>query len=140
MFVYKHTITVNQVNYLRSSIGFTQIHKDQVLAGLKGSALIVSVYKEDSIIGMARLIWDGGTVASIHDVIVLNSYRHHSIEEKMISKMIAFLKSNLKPGYGIQIDVKVWSHQYVLYENLDFMVSLDHKRGKAMHKCINMFE
>ncbi|MEJ6952283.1 hypothetical protein [Natronospora cellulosivora (SeqCode)] len=37
---YKNEITANEVNSIRSSIGFRQIHPEQVKAGLDGSAFI----------------------------------------------------------------------------------------------------
>ena len=92
MITYENIITADKVNFIRASVGFRQIHPEQVQAGLNGSAFVVSAYDQDKIIGMARLIWDGGSVGLIHDVLVLPKYRIHGIESEMISRILAFLR------------------------------------------------
>lgn len=57
---YKNTISAEEVNFLRASVGFRQILPAQINAGLNGSALIAAAYDQSKIVGMARLIWDGG--------------------------------------------------------------------------------
>ena len=58
---YTNTITADEVNAIRASVGFRQIHPEQVQAGLDGSTFIVAAREGDKIAGMARLIWDGGS-------------------------------------------------------------------------------
>jgi hypothetical protein len=39
---YTNTITADEVNSIRSSVGFRQIHPEQVKAGIDGSTVIVA--------------------------------------------------------------------------------------------------
>ncbi|MDE6596289.1 MAG: GNAT family N-acetyltransferase [Oscillospiraceae bacterium] len=133
---YKNTVSAEEVNFLRASVGFRQILPEQLNAGLNGSALVVSAYDKSQIVGMARLIWDGGIVALITDVLVLPEYKMHGIEEEMITQLLDFLRSKLKAGFGIQVDVKAWDNQEKLYENLGFQLSAHERRGVPMHICL----
>lgn len=133
---YKNTISAEEVNFLRASVGFRQILPEQLNAGLNGSALIVSVCDQLQIVGMARLIWDGSIVALITDVLVLPEYKMRGIEEEMITQLLDFLRSKLKAGFGIQVDVKAWNNQGKFYENLGFQLSTRESRGVPMHICL----
>jgi GNAT superfamily N-acetyltransferase len=133
---YTNTITVDEVNSIRASVGFRQIHPEQVKASLDGSAVIVAVYDQDKTVGMARLIWDGGSVAFIQDILVVPEYQMQGIETEMITRIFDFLRAKLKPGFGIQVDVKAWNNQEQFYESIGFQVSTPQRRGIPMHICL----
>ncbi|MDE5992188.1 MAG: GNAT family N-acetyltransferase [Oscillospiraceae bacterium] len=133
---YKNTVSAEEVNFLRASVGFRQIPPEQIGAGLDGSALVVSAYDQSRIVGMARLIWDGGMVALITDVLVLPEYKTHGVEQELITRLLDFLRSKLKPGFGIQVDVKVWNDREAFYESLGFQPSTRERRGTPMHICL----
>ena len=134
--VYKNTVSAEEVNFLRKSVGFRQILPEQIGAGLNGSALVVSAYDRSQIVGMARLIWDGGMAALITDVLVLPEYRMQGVEQELVTRLLDFLRSKLKPGFGIQADVKVWDNREAFYESLGFQLSTQECRGVPMHICL----
>lgn len=133
---YKNTISAEEVNFLRESAGFRQILPQQIKAGLDGSALIAAAYDQDRVVGAARLIWDGGIAALIPNVIVLPEYKMRGIEEKLITRLLDFLRGKLEPGFGIQVDVRVWDNNEALYEGLGFRLSTFECRGTPMHICL----
>ncbi len=133
---YRNSITSEEYNSIRSSVGFRQSHPEQVKAGLDGSAIIISAYDHDKVVGMARLIWDGGGVALLDDILVIPEYHLKGVENEMINRILDFLKDKLKPGFGIQVDVKVWSNQESMYEKLGFQESTPQRRGVSMHTCL----
>ena len=134
--IYKNAVSADEVNYLRASVGFRQILPEQINAGLNGSALIVAACEQERVVGMSRLIWDGGMVALITDVLVLPEYQMKGIEREMITRLLDFLRSKLKPGFGIQVDVRVWNRQEALYESLGFQISKQEQRGVPMQICL----
>lgn len=133
---YKNTITAENANLIRAAVGFRKIHPEQLKAGLEGSAFITAAYEGDVAVGMARLIWDGGAVALIHDIIVMPEYRGRGIEAEMTGQIFDFLRSELKPGFGIQVDIRAWGECAELYEKLGFRVSTVERRGVPMHICL----
>lgn len=133
---YKNTISAEEVNLLRASIGFRQILPEQISAGLNGSALIAVAYDQCRIVGMARLIWDGGFVALIPDVLVLPEYKMQGVERELITRLLDFLQSKLEPGFGIQVDIKAWDQRETFYEELGFQLSTYELRGIPMHICL----
>lgn len=133
---YTNTITANEVNSICASVGFRKIHPEQVESGLDRSTVIVAAYDHDKAVGMSRLIWDGGTVALIKDILIVPEYQMHGIETEMITRIFNFLRAKLKPGCGIQVDVYVWNNQEQFYEELGFQVSTPQRRGVPMHICL----
>lgn len=133
---YTNKITADEVNSIRSSVGFRRIHPEQVQSSLDGSAIIVAAYDHGKAIGMSRLIWDGGTVALIKDILIVPEYKAKGIDTEMISEIFNFLRAKLKPGFGIQVDVNVWNNQEQFYESLGFQVSTPQRRGVPMYICL----
>ncbi len=133
---YKNTVTAESANLIRAAVGFRKIHPEQLRASLDGSAFITAAYDGDMAVGMARLIWDGGSVALIHDIIVMPEYRGQGIEAEMTGQIFEFLRSKLKPGFGIQVDIRAWGDCAELYEGLGFLVSTPERRGVPMHICL----
>ena len=133
---YRNSITPEDVNFLRKGVGFRQIDPEQLSAGLNGSALVVSAYDRDSVVGMARLIWDGGIVALLTDLLVLPEYQAQPALRDMVLQILSYLKGKLKPGFGIQVDVHAWEQQEVLFQELGFEASATERRGVPMHICL----
>lgn len=132
---YRNTITVKEVNQLRKSVGFRQLNEEQLKRSLEGSAFIVSAY-DDIAVGMARLIWDTGSTGMITDLLVHKEYRNKDIEERLITMILEFLKEQLKPGFGIQIDIKGWDSHLEALRTIGFIESSVEKRGHSMHICL----
>lgn len=133
---YKNSITADEINSLRASVGFRQIDQEQLNAGLEGSKFVTAAYDNDKAVGMARLIWDGGGVALLTDVIVSPEYQSQSIEKELVEQALDYLRGKLRPGFGIQVDVRAWERQELIYQDLGFEVSTQERRGTPMQICL----
>ena len=128
-FVYKNIITVDEVNDIRKSMGWRQDNPEQLQVALERSELVVAAYDKSKAIGMARLIWDGGGEASISNILIMSEYRNKGVESELITYILDFLRDKLKPGFGIQVDIRAFGEQESLYENLGFQISTAERRG-----------
>ena len=132
---YKNTITADEVNAIRKSMGWRQIHPEQQQANIDGNTLIVSAYEKENAVAMAGLRWNGGSFANLN--IILNpAHQDKGIEHEFVRRIFDFLRGKLKPGYGIQVDINVRSGQEALYENLGFAVSTAENSGVPMRVCL----
>jgi GNAT superfamily N-acetyltransferase len=129
---YTNTISAEDYNTLRESAGWPRIHSEQATAGIYGSALVVAAKDDDRTVGTARLIWDGGYAALIKDVLVLPEYQGRGIGSEMMNRIMSFLKSKLKPGFGIQIDLMAATDKEPFYEKLGFVSRPRDNRGAGM--------
>ncbi len=133
---YTNSISTDEFNYIRASVGFSQFHPEQAKAEIEGSTLIIAAYEKDKIIGMTSLLWSGGVGASMY-VFVIPEYKLNGIEDEMFKRTFNYLQDKLKPGFGIQVDINAFNkNQLELYENLGFKISTAEQRGVPMHICL----
>jgi len=134
---YKTGISADEVNALRKAMGWRRLLPEQLSASLKGSALVMAAYAEDTAIGMARLVWDGGVMAAIPGILIHPQYENHGVEKELVIQVLNYLRGKLKPGFGIQVDIKAFGNQERLYENIGFQESTVEQRGMPMHICLS---
>lgn len=125
---YKNTITVEEINAIRKSIGWRQQHPDQLQEQLDSVDLIIAAYAEDTAVGVA--IGQGY-------ILIMPEYQYQGIENEFMKRIIDHTRSKLKPGYGTQIDIRAFGDkQIALYESLGFQISTAEQRGVPMHICV----
>ena len=125
-------VSVEDYALLRASAGWRAIHPEQAKAGIDGSAFVVAAKDGEKTVGVARLIWDGGYGALIKDVLVLPDYQEQGIGKEMVARIIGFLESKLKPGYGIAVDLMAAKGKEGFYERFGFAAHPNEYRGAGM--------
>ena len=133
--MYRSTINADEVNAIRKSMGWRQIHPEQQKANIDGYAFFVSAYDNEAAVAMAGLTWSGGNAANIN-VLLNPEYQNQGIEQELLFRTFNFLRSKLRPGFGIQADIYVPGGQEKMYENLGFQRITPENRGVAMQICL----
>jgi GNAT superfamily N-acetyltransferase len=62
--------------------------RERVVATIAGSARVVGLYDGQALIGFARAITDGATMAYLADVYVLGSYRGRGLGRELVREMV----------------------------------------------------
>ena len=118
---YTNSISAENCNKLRNSAGWPQMHNKQIEIGLSNSTFIVVAMDNDIIVGMARIISDGGYVYFIVDVIVLPEYQRKGIGKTMMKMIMDFIDRKLEDGHCIQIDLLAARGKEKFYEEFGFI-------------------
>ena len=129
---YTNKVSVEDYNALRLSAGWMAINPEQAQAGLNGSTYIIAANDGDKTVGVARLVWDGGYAALIKDVLVLPDYQGKGIGKHMMEQMISYLKEQMKPGWGISVDLMAAIGKEGFYEKFGFVPRPRNNRGAGM--------
>lgn len=129
---YTKGISVQDYNMLRASAGWLTVHPEQAKVGLRGSTLIISAKDGDKTIGTARLVSDGSYTVLIKDVLVLPEYQGQGIGTAMMTQIMDYLKSLLRPGYSIQVDLMSAMGKEAFYEKFGFSSRPRENRGAGM--------
>ena len=95
---YSNSITVEDFNLLRKSVGWFEIREDNAKTGLENSVYIISAKNGNKTVGMARIISDGGYIAFIADVIVLPEYQGNGIGKTMMTFIMNYLRESINNG------------------------------------------
>jgi len=83
--------TAAEYNRLRTAIGWGSYEEDVITRFLPNSPFGVCARAEGSIVGMARLVGDGGLVFYLQDVIVLPRYQGRGIGTRLMDRVMAYL-------------------------------------------------
>ena len=117
---------------LRAMCGWTELPEEEARAGLEGSAYTVSCLDGEKTVGCARIVWDGGYVAYLSDVIVETDYQGQGIGRDLVERSVAFVRSQLKPGWKIKIVLVAATGKEGFYERLGFRWRPNEASGAGM--------
>jgi len=132
---YKNTITVKDVNAIRKSMGWRQLHPEQMQANIDAYSYIVAAYEAENAVAMFGLEWNGGSSANM--ITFINpEYYNKGIEKECVTRMFDFVQDKLKPGYGIQVNIGVKIGQESLYESFGFDLSTPENSPIPMRICL----
>ena len=133
---YTNTISVEDYNALRISAGWSELIAEQAQAGLNGSTFVIAAKDGGKIVGTARLLWDGGYGSLIKDVLVLPEYQGKGIGKYMMEQIFSFLQAQMKPGWGVSVDLMAADGKEGFYEKLGFVSRPRDRRGPGMDMWI----
>jgi ribosomal protein S18 acetylase RimI-like enzyme len=84
--------SANEYNQLRQSVGWSTYESDVIEKALPNSLYSVCAFINNEIVGMARVIGDGGLVYYIQDVIIKPEYQRQGIGKTLMNKIMEFVR------------------------------------------------
>lgn len=125
---FTHSISIEDYNNLRASVGFITIRPNRARVALENSLYLIVATNGKKPIGMARVVGDGGYVYSICDVIVCPSYQSQGLGRAIIEQVLAWLETQVDKGETIMVNLMSAMDKEAFYEKLGF-----HKRPFGNH-------
>jgi len=132
MIEYGNEITAEEYMELRRLVGWMEFPLEEAQAGLDNAYMVVSVRDEGRAVGVMRLLWDGGYIAFISDVIVAPEYQGQGIGRKLVEACIERVKADMKPGYKVKINLMAAKGKEPFYEKFGFLERPNEKTGAGM--------
>jgi GNAT superfamily N-acetyltransferase len=86
--------SAKEYNRLRQSVGWGTYREDAIDDALPNSSFCVCAYLDGQMVGMARVIGDGGLVYYIQDVIVLPDFQGRGIGTRLMDKIMAYIREH----------------------------------------------
>ena len=140
MIEYGNMVTPEEYMELRKLVGWTEFPLEEAKAGLDNAYLVTSVRDDGKAIGLLRLLWDGGYIAFISDVIVHPDYQGQGIGRKLVEGCIQRVKDDMKPGYKVKINLMAAKGKEPFYEKFGFAQRPTEKLGSGMDQWIILDE
>ncbi|WMJ22827.1 GNAT family N-acetyltransferase [Paludicola sp. MB14-C6] len=129
---YANSLTAQEYNVLRKSVGWSEIHLEKAKLGLEHSAFITVAQQGSTPIGMARVISDYGYVAYIADVVVNPSFQGHGIGKQLMQNVIDYINSTLIEGHFVMVNLMAASGKESFYEGFGFQKRPTNENGSGM--------
>lgn len=135
---YKDCFSLEDYAALRESVDWAPLCPEQVQNGLDSAALLTGCYDDGRLIGCTRLLWDGGVIAYLGDVMVDPRYQGHGIGHAMVRRNIDFLNRRLKPGWKIKLVLFTLPGLESFYTELGFSERPNDRAGAGMDLWLSL--
>ena len=106
---------------------------EQTRLAMEHTLFRVSVYDQDKVIAMARMIGDMGLNFYIKDVVVRPEYQHQGIGRLLIQELKKYINDHGIKGTEIFVELCAMPDKVLFYEKYGFS-SNEGQRLKLMHK------
>lgn len=84
--------SAEEYNWLRDLVGWRQYRLEVIEKALPNTLYCVCAYWDMALVGMARVIGDGGMVYYIQDVIVIPGHQRQGIGTQMMDAIMAYIR------------------------------------------------
>jgi GNAT superfamily N-acetyltransferase len=89
----ENELTVEEYLRIRQQVGWKKLKKEQAERALQNSLLVVAVYKEDTLVGMGRIVGDGAVICYVQDLIVVPGCQGNGIGSTILKRLTRFVES-----------------------------------------------
>lgn len=125
-------ITAEEYMELRRRVGWCEFPLEEAQAGIDNSYMIKCARDEEKAIGVVRLLWDGGYIAFLSDVIVDPDYQGQGNGKKLVESVIQRVKADMKPGYKVKMCLMAAKGKEPFYEKFGFSERPNENLGAGM--------
>ena len=132
MIKYVDDITAEEYLDLRNKMGWVQFPLEEAKDCIDNAYFVIGVRDDEKAIGLARLIWDGGYIAYLSDVMVDYEYQGRGIGRALVEACIRKLKEDMKPGYKVKMNLSSAKGKEPFYEKFGFRVRPNEDAGPGM--------
>lgn len=132
MIRYTEDITPEEYMDLRRVVGWVEFPLEEAKACIDNAYMVRCVRDDDRAIGVVRLLWDGGYIAFLSDVIVSPEYQGQGIGRTLVQTCIDKLRADMKPGYKVKLTLNSAKGKELFYEKFGFRVRPNEDAGPAM--------
>lgn len=131
-FEFTNKLNVEDYLRLREEVGWKSIAPEQAQAGLDNSYAVIAAILDGEAVGFVRLLWDGGYVAYLAEVMVTEKCRHNGLASQMVGRLVEKLRSEKKEGWQIKIHLMANLGRESFYEPFGFKSRPNEHDGAAM--------
>jgi len=122
--------TVNEYSYLRELVGWGVPVKEATEVSIEQSLFSVCLEREGEIIGLGRIVGDGGLYFYVQDIIVKPEYRGLGYSRIIMGEVMKFIKVNAKKGSFVGLFAAKGTEGF--YEKYGFFIRPNETFGAGM--------
>ncbi|MCT1905223.1 GNAT family N-acetyltransferase [Oceanobacillus sojae] len=112
------TPDVDVFNGLRTEAGLSSKERKAIEIGLPNTLFAVSIYDGHTLIGMGRVVGDGGVVFHVVDIVVKPAYQGQGLGKRVMQEIMNYLDSHTYKGSYVSLIADIPADK--LYEQFGF--------------------
>jgi GNAT superfamily N-acetyltransferase len=132
----ENVLTTSEFNFLCSSVGWIAPVEKQTAKALENTLSTFSVFYDDTLVGMGRLLGDYAMSYYVKDVAILPEYQGKGICKKLMEHMLAYVKTQLPPGWRVIFELISSKGKEGFYSKLGFEERPSDDNGAGMFMMI----
>ena len=129
---YANDLTPDEYLHLRGTTDWAKLSRRQAERGLENATYAVVARDGDRAVGMARVLFDFGYTAYIHDVIVHPDYQRKGIGTALVKNILRWLDDNSRPDEFMQYVLVAGKGKEQFYEKFGFVSRPTNELGAGM--------
>ena len=120
MIQYTDRISAEEYLELRTKVGWMLFPREEAENCIENAYMVISARDDGRAVGVARLLWDGGYVAFLSDVIVDPAYQRQGIGRTLVNAIIQRIRDDMKPGWKVKLNLNSAKGKEPFYKKLGF--------------------
>lgn len=132
----ENTLTYEDYCSLRESVEWLNFAEEQMKRGLSHSLLTISVTNAGKVVGMGRLIGDGGMYYTIVDVVVRPEYQGKGIGSRIMDLILEHVDRQTPQGGRSSVQLIAEKGKEEFYLQKGFKMIPHESCGSGMRKVI----
>ena len=140
MIQYVDFISSEEYLGLRRKVKWFEFPVEEAQAGIDNSYMVKCARDNGKAVGVVRLLWDGGYLAFLADVIVDPEYQGQGIGRKLVECCISRIRDDMKPGYKVKMCLLAAKGKEPFYEKLGFVERPNDRLGAGMDQLFILEE
>jgi GNAT superfamily N-acetyltransferase len=121
---------------LYTSVGWEPPCEAQVRVALQNSLATFTALDDGKLVGMARLIGDGGMSFYIKDFAVLPSHQGKGIGARLIRALEGYIRDTVVPGWAVSLELISTNEAVPFYNRMGFKERPCEWDGPGMMKML----
>ena len=135
------TVKTNEISaelFLRLyiSVGWEPPGIEQVQKALENTIATFTAYDDNTPVGMARLIGDGGMSFYIKDFAVIPEYQSKGVGTLLLNALEYYIKEHIQPGWAVSLELISSKEAVSFYQKHGFEERPCDRDGPGMFKMI----
>lgn len=135
---YTNSLTAEEYSALRAAVDWFPLCREQAEDVVKNSAFNICARDGGEAVACGRVVWDGGYIAYLSDIIVRPEYQHRGIGRHIVCAAIDFTRAQLKSGYKIKLVLLASAGKEGFYESLGFTARPNDHAGAGMDMIVTL--
>ena len=136
MKILENVLTAADFIKLYESAGWGKKCEDIVQVSLKNSYVTFAVIEEENVIGMARLLGDGGMAFYLKDFVILPEFQGKGIGKELLDYVQNYIRNQLKDGWQTKLELMSAKGKEEFYKKFGFEERPSKYLGSGMAKMI----
>ena len=136
MKILENVLSATDFNRLCESAGWRTASEDIVQVSLQNSYVAFAVVEDENVIGMARLLGDGGMSFYLKDFVILPEFQGKGIGKELLEYIQNYIKNGLKDGWHTSLELMSAKGKEEFYKKFGFEERPSECRGAGMMKRI----